>query len=207
MPGPAPKHPSRRTRRNNPAAGFSTLPAEGRTKPAPEWPLGPDVAMSAQVSLMEDKLAELAAQIDGEGDGRKKGRMQRQSDQLQMSLGVMRLRLEQSLDAEVELWELLWTTPQATMWDESSAFARMVAQFVRWNVRAEGGDLKAAVEARLRGQELGLSPLSLQKLRKEIEEARSAEDRGSKRRSPDSPVAEVKSDDKPEDPRGLFFVS
>ena len=39
MPGPPPKHPSIRARRNKPNVGFTQLPAEGRDGPAPAWPL------------------------------------------------------------------------------------------------------------------------------------------------------------------------
>lgn len=38
MPGPAPKHPSQRRRRNT-AQGLTRLPAEGRDGRAPKWPL------------------------------------------------------------------------------------------------------------------------------------------------------------------------
>lgn len=205
-PGPAPKHPSRRARRNSP--GFSTLPAKGRTGEAPEWPLGPDAAMAAEIQMIGDKLAALAAELETEADGRKRGRIKRSIDQLTLTCSVLRLRMEQAGDAEGALWAELWTTPQAVMWDESSAFARMVAVFVRWHIRAEQGDLKAATEARLRSQELGLTPLSLMRLRREVEEANAAEARGDRRRrGPDKPPED--GDSKPaegDDPRGGLYV-
>lgn len=206
MPGPAPKHPSRRARRNSP--GFTSLPAGGREGEVPEWPLGPDAAMTAEVQMLEDRLASLAVELEDETDGRKKGRLKRSIDQLSLTCAVLKLRIEQAGDAEESLWAELWVTPQAVMWDESTAFARMVAMFVRWHIRAEQGDIKAAVEARLRGQELGLSPLSLLRLRREVEETKAAEDRG-RRRTADKP--EPASDPKPDaddDPRrGLYAVS
>lgn len=39
MPGPLPKDPSQRRRRNA-TPGFEKLPAEGRQGPAPKWPFG-----------------------------------------------------------------------------------------------------------------------------------------------------------------------
>lgn len=43
MPGPPPKDPNAR-RRRNPTPGFKLLPHEGRSGPAPEWPLpNPDL--------------------------------------------------------------------------------------------------------------------------------------------------------------------
>lgn len=42
MPGPAPKPDSERRRRNAPMANTVKLPAEGRSEPAPAWPLTGD---------------------------------------------------------------------------------------------------------------------------------------------------------------------
>lgn len=205
MPGPAPKHPSRRARRNSP--GFTSLPADGRDGELPEWPLGPDAAMAAEVQMIEDRLSSLQAELENEEDGRKKGRLRRSIDQLSLSCAVLKLRIEQAGDSEQALWAELWSTPQAVMWDESSAFARMVAMFVRWHIRAEQGDIKAAVEARLRGQELGLSPLSLLRLRREVEETKAAEDRGRRRAPEAKPESNPKPDGDDDPRRGLYAVS
>ncbi|PBO23035.1 hypothetical protein CLM85_18600, partial [Streptomyces albidoflavus] len=45
---------------------------------------------------------------------------------------------------------------------------REVAQYVRWKVRAELGDLDASKEARQLADRLGLSPLAMLRLRWEI---------------------------------------
>ncbi|WP_074848216.1 hypothetical protein [Gordonia westfalica] len=50
------------------------------------------------------------------------------------------------------------------IWEESHTH-REVAQYVRWKVRAEQGDLKAAAEARQLSDRLGLNPLALMRLR------------------------------------------
>ena len=83
---------------------------------------------------------------------------------------------------ELDLWRLLWSTPQATMWDESTAFARVLASFVRWQVKGEQGDLDAAKEARIRGKEFGLTPASLLSLRAEVERVEEAQDKSAERR-------------------------
>lgn len=44
VPGPAPKPAHQRRRRNAPMANTVQLPVEGRTDPAPDWPLAVDVA-------------------------------------------------------------------------------------------------------------------------------------------------------------------
>ena len=175
MPGPAPKHPSRRSRSRS--SDVVALPAEGRLTPAPPWPLGPDVNQAAELEFQRDRIAALSAELAESEDRRERGRLRQQLDRAQMAEGLLALKIEQARDAEIELWDLLWGTPQATMWDQSAAFGRMAAQFVRWNVRAEQGDLKAAPEARLRGAELGLTPMSLLRLRRDIAEAEAAEGR------------------------------
>ena len=50
--------------------------------------------------------------------------------------------------------------PQAVMWEESSA-GREVAQYVRWKIRGEQGDLESAKEARMLSDRLGLNPLAV----------------------------------------------
>lgn len=202
MPGPAPKHPSRRARANNPKADFTTLSAAGRKGPAPEWPLLDDPSMVAARDLAQDRLASLEVEIAEAEDGRTKGRLRREFNKMQMSSAVMSLRIEQARDAEVALWGQLWAMPQAVMWEESHAH-REVAQYVRWKIRAEQGDMKAASEARQWSDRLGLNPLALLRLRVEIEQAAAAEDRGRKRRETQSPRKRPGGDD----PRaGLYAV-
>lgn len=69
---------------------------------------------------------------------------------------------------EAELWAELWTTPQAVAW-EQLGYTREVAQYVRWKVLGELGDLDAAKEARQLSDRLGLTPLALLRLRWEID--------------------------------------
>lgn len=188
MPGPAPKHPSTRARRNNPKAGFGVLPSEGRSGAAPRWPLGPDARLAALKELADDRVANLTGELAAEEDGRAKGGIRRRLDTAEQQAAILSLQLEQAGDAELELWALLWSTPQATMWDDSPAFARMLAQFVRWNVKAEQGDKEAAVESRLRGKEFGLTPLTLLGLKQEIEAAEAAQEKGKERRQRSTPA-------------------
>lgn len=202
MPGPVSKHPSVRARRNNAKSDFTSLPASGRSGVTPAWPLLPDVQLTAKHDLAQDKVASLTAELEGVEDGRTKGRLRRQLAQAEQSCAILSLQIEQSTDAEKALWELLWSTPQAAMWDASTAFARLLAQFVRWNVRAEQGDLKAAVEARQRGKDFGLTPLTLLGLKAEVERVEDVEDRGRRRRSATPAVRPGRG--KPDDPRSAL---
>lgn len=208
MPGPPPKHPSVRARRNNPKAGFRSLSPDGRSGPAPAWPLQPDIHLTASLELARDRIASLQVELDGTEDGRARGRLRRQLDRQEIAATTLELQIEQSQDAELELWDELWSTPVAVMWEESHA-AREVAQYVRWKIRAEQGELKAATEARMLSDRLGLNPLALLRLRTEIERVDEAEDRG-RRRRPAAPPAEGSSDGGGQggDPRGgLYAVS
>lgn len=206
MPGPAPKHPSARARRNNPRSDFTSLPADGRKGGVPAWPLLPDVQLTAQHDVAQDKVASLMAQLEDAEDGRTKGRLRRQLAQAELSVATLSLQIEQMAESEQALWSLLWATPQATMWESSTAFARMLAQFVRWNVKAEQGDLKAAVEARQRGKDFGLTPLTLLGLKAEVERVEDVEDRGRRRRSTGAAASGEKGKKPPEDPRSVLSI-
>lgn len=205
MPVP-PKHPSVRNRRNDPKKDFTTLPAGGLSGPAPSWPLMDDPSMVAELDLAQDRLASLEVEIAEAEDGRTKGRLRREQNKFEMLAAVLRLKLEQAREAEVALWDDLWGMPQAVMWAESHSF-REVAQYVRWKIRAEQGDMKAASEARQLSDRLGLNPLALLRLRVEIEQAEAAEERGRQRRGGTSKQKPKQSSGKGDDPRaGLYAV-
>lgn len=202
MPGPPPKHPSVRARRNNAKSDFTTLrPDERDGKPTPPWPLGPDVMSQARVDVARDRQTALMVEIEGEEDGRKRGKLKRDLAKVELVIATLTLQIEQARDTEVALWSELWAMPQASIWEQSHA-GREVAQYVRWKIRAEQGDSKAAVEARLLSDRLGLNPLALLRLRVEIERAEEAETRGKTRRTRAAPKSGK------DDPRGgLFAVS
>jgi hypothetical protein len=206
MTGPRQKHPSTRARRNNPTAGFTSLPSGGRKGKTPTWPLPPDAKTTALLELAQDRIASLTAELEQAEDGRTKGRLRRQLAQAEQSTAILSLQAEQQGDLEAELWAMLWGTPQAKLWEVSPAFERTLAQFVRWNVKGEQGDLEAAKEARIRAKEFGLTPLTLLGLKAEVERVEEAEERGNRRRSQTQPAKPKRG--KGDDPRGgLFAVS
>jgi len=180
------------------------LPADGREGEIPAWPLQPDVATSAMLELARDRVASLQVDLDGEDDGRAKGRLRRELNKNELLVAQLQLQIEQSTDAETALWADLWAIPQAVIWEESHAH-REVAQYVRWKVRAEQGDLKAAAEARQLSDRLGLNPLALMRLRAEVEHTDEVEDRGKRRR--EAPAKRKPPQGDPGDPRsGLYAV-
>ena len=99
---------------------------------------------------------------------------------------MLAVQLSQVAEQEALLWAELWATPQASMW-EKLGWAREVAQYVRWKVRGEMGNLDAAKEARQWSDRLGLNPLAMLRLRWEIERAEDAEDRGRRRKQTGTP--------------------
>ncbi len=204
MPGPPPKHPSVRARRNNPKSDFTTLRLDERKgKPVPPWPLGADLKAQATLDVLRDRQAALQVEAETAEDARARSKARRDLEKAQIAAATLELQIEQARDTEVALWAELWAMPQASIWEQASA-RREVAQYVRWKIKAEQGDKDAAVEARLLSDRLGLNPLALLRLRVEIERAEEAEDRGTRRRrtAPKPPAGTGKDDPR----RGLFAV-
>ncbi len=188
MPGPPPKHPSARARRNDPQKGFGQLPAEGRKGAAPKWPLLPDPEMLAQRDVLEGQIIDLEGELLECEDGRTRARLRRELSKAKLSIRVAQVRIEQADLQEGSLWRELWKTPQAVMWEQTHAH-REVAQYVRWKVRAEQGNLAAGTEARQHADRLGLNPLALLRLRLEIQKVDEEEDKGRRRRQAPQPAA------------------
>lgn len=178
------------------------MKAVGRQGACPSWPLEAPPAVLAKLELNRDRVAALQVQVDEETDGRAKGRKRRELNTAELTVASLTLQLEQARDAEVALWAELWGTPQAVLWEESRS-ERVVALYVRQQIAAEQGDLKAATEARQLSDRLGLNPLALLKLRAEIEQVEKAESDGKKRRQP---TATTQPKGKGHDPRGDLYV-
>jgi hypothetical protein len=191
--------------------GFRVLAGQKRPGSAPAWPLRPDVHLTSQLEVARDRVADFQVKVEQETDGRKKGRLRRELNKNEMLVASLTLQLEQATDAEVQLWRELWKLPQAVIWKETGA-NREVAQYVRWKIRAEQGDIKAATEARLLSDRLGLNPLALLRLRAEVEHVDDVETKGRQRRTA-PPAAKAKNEGKGDDkggddPRGgLYAVS
>lgn len=183
MPGPTPKHPSVRARRNDARKGFRLLGAEDRKIEVPAWPLRPDPTKTAALEAMRDRVASLQGKIATTTDGRTRGRLQRELNRLELETTTLQLILEQGEDAEKALWAELWTYPVAEMWVENKTH-RAVALYVRYAIRGEQGDLKAATEARQWSDRLGLSDYALLRLRAEVARTEEAEEQRRRRPRP-----------------------
>lgn len=198
--GPAPKHPSTRSRRTT--VQMTMLPAAGRRSTrVPKWPLKPDIALSVRHRTTVETVARVEAELGVTKDGRSIARLRRELAQAHQTAAVLEAQIDAQATAEAELWGEVWKLPQAAMW-EQLAWGREVASYVRWQAKGELGDLEAAKEARQWSDRLGLNPLSLLRLRWEIERTEDAEERGRARQRRQG-VAQPKPVD---DPRRLLMA-
>lgn len=163
--GPA---PSANSRRRNATVAMTKLPASGRTGSPPRWPLLDDVTMTARRDAARRLADELELQLlEPELTGRRKTAVQKKHEAAETEANILAKKLEAAQAVEAELWADLWHTPQAVAWDRLG-WTREVAQYVRWKVRGEMGDLDASKEARMLADRLGLNPLSMLRLRWEV---------------------------------------
>lgn len=206
--GPAPKHPTTRARRNAPLANMTQLPAEGRRGKPPAWPLPADRDLRAALDLAETEAGLIEDEIahqDGEADPALRRDLRRALARAEVAEADLRITAAE----ELKLWATLWALPQAVAW-ERLGYLNEVAQYVRWKVRAELGELQASKESRYIGDRLGLTPASMLHLRWEIVSDELADRRGdpppptsaSRRRAP----AKKSSRRKPPDPRAALSM-
>lgn len=165
--GPPPKNPDQRRRRNATVA-TTRLPAEGRTKRAPNWPLIPDVILTTKLQLAEAKVEDLQWKLrELEDAGKPTGIAERRVDAALEVAAILTAQLREQRKLESILWRDLWKLPQAVQW-ETLGWTRDVAQYVRHKVMGELGDLDSAKEARQWSDRLGLTPLAMLRLRWEV---------------------------------------
>lgn len=68
---------------------------------------------------------------------------------------------------ELDTWAQLWVLPQAAAWAHSQS-ARVVARYVLLLVKAEAGNVLLMPEVRMLEDRLGLTPMSMLRLRWEV---------------------------------------
>lgn len=171
--GPPPKDADQRARRNA-TVSMTALPSAGRQGPAPRWPLPSDVALQAQLKVAREreKVARFAAE-DEHITARERAMRDRQHAAAREKVLILASRARAARKRETDLWRELWATPMAVAW-ERLRWTHEVALYVRFQALAELGDAKAAQEARLRAESLGLTPTSMQKLRWKVEDVKVA---------------------------------
>lgn len=188
---------------------MTQLPAEGRQGPAPDWPLPVDRELRSAIEAAEVNVALLEGELAQCEDADLKSKLRRDFRRAAAALEVAKSDLLITEDQELTLWATLWKLPQAVAWEKRSGkYLNEVAQYVRWKVRGELGDLKASKEARLLSKELGLTPASLLHLRWEIVADELAERRGEPDPEPE-PVkrAPAKRSAKKPDPRSALRLA
>ncbi|MFC5996940.1 hypothetical protein ACFQE5_22270 [Pseudonocardia hispaniensis] len=144
---------------------MTKLPAEGRTGEPPAWPLPPDVVTQAKLGRLHEQIDE--ASLEAQGTGREAKNAARRLLSLRERAEILSAQMATLAEHEALLWAELWATPQAVAW-ERLKWTREVAQYVRWKIRAEIGDIEAAKEARFWSDRLGLNPVAMLRLRWEV---------------------------------------
>jgi hypothetical protein len=161
--GPAPKPAERRARRNA-APNTTRLPAAGRTGKAPRWPLPPNLRLTTALDAAKANRDKLEERVLNEPDGG----VLRDLARVEERVALLEGQIAHSKRMEGALWRELWKLPQAVMW-ERLVYTREVAQYARWAVLGQLGEMDAAKEARQLGDRLGMTPMSMLRLRWEIE--------------------------------------
>lgn len=147
--------------RRNARVGMVRLPAAGRKKRAPVFPLPSNPRLQAKIEIEQELIDELEErEIDEDGLSK--------TDSAKLTRARQRLKIAEVEKREIEeaektLWRDLWKTPQAIEW-ERLKWTREVAQYARHKALAECGSLDDSKEARLRGEALGLTPKGLKAL-------------------------------------------
>jgi hypothetical protein len=170
--GPVPKPDGQRARRNA-TVGMTQLPWAGRAGRTPPWPLIDDIEISARRDMKRDEADELDAKLAEDDEfeelaKRERSSMERRLRKLREEIFVLEERLKAQRKMERQLWRNIWQMPQAVQWEKLS-WTRDIAQYVRHKVLAELGSMDDAKEARQMADRLGLTPLSLLRLRWEIQ--------------------------------------
>ncbi|MFF1483132.1 hypothetical protein ACIGZH_01685 [Streptomyces sp. NPDC058319] len=172
--GPAPK-PDDQRRRRNATVAMTTLPAAGRTGPAPDWPLLDDVVLVTRAEAARRAADDVELLLlEPDLASRKRAALEKRLDAARTAATVLERQVASVREAEHTLWAELWATPQAVEW-ERLGWVREVAQYVRWKARAEAGDLDASKEARQLADRLGLNPLAMLRLRWKVATADESE--------------------------------
>lgn len=156
--GPPPK-PDNMRRRRNATPGTTRLPAEGRTGPAPRWPIGPDIETAASLAVAREKVAEFL-ELQEAGKPVSEARLDLARQRVKVLEHVVAIQAK----AERALWRDLWKRPQAVAW-EHDGYIREVALYVRLTILGENGNLNATKEARQHADRFGLNPQAMLRLR------------------------------------------
>jgi len=161
--GPPPKPANARARRNATVA-MTVLPMQGRGKRnAPPWPLIPDIVTTVRRDLAAAKVLKLEDDLADASPSERPG-IEARLDRARERLAIHEAQLAHQRRLEAVLWRDLWRLPQAVAW-ERLEWTRDVAQYVRHKVLGELGELADAKEARQWSDRLGLSPMSMLRLR------------------------------------------
>lgn len=155
--------PNPNARRRNARVGVVVLPAGGYQGDVPEWPLLPDVVVTAKRDMAVRAAAAAKDEMEWAETSAERAKAKRAFEKATESATVLDAQLNAQVLVEVELWNQLWRTPQAEAWARHG-WAREVAQYARHKAAGELGSLDDAKEARMLSDRLGLNPKAMRSL-------------------------------------------
>jgi hypothetical protein len=121
-------------RRERDGKEWTHLPAAGRKGEPPEWPLPPDVTLQAQLESLREQEAQ--HQEDwGQASGKAAVGIGKKLTAVAEKIAVMEQRIAIGTAQETSMWERLWRTPQALVW-EADGMADIAALYVRTYIEA-----------------------------------------------------------------------
>ena len=173
IPGPLPKHPSKRQRRNASIA-LKPLPAAGRVGRCPHFPL-PEHPKAGEARALERLAQDLHEEIIVEDDGRKRRRLEERKARAQVLAARLEDEVQKLDELERKLWKQLWETPMAVEWERLN-WVYEVAQFCRHRAMGLLGDRRESKSALAYSDRLGLTPAGLLRLRWEVAQVAVMED-------------------------------
>jgi len=168
-----PPKPAGTARRRNATLPTTLLPARGWQGEVPAWPIIDDISLEVKRAMLKAKGEALQDEIEETDSMKTRKRLEREMETATSTVALLDRQIEVQRELEVDLWKDLWRTPQAKMWADFP-WNRDVAQYVRWKVLAEMGNLEAAKESRRWSDRLGLNPAAMLRLRWEIERVHAA---------------------------------
>jgi hypothetical protein len=120
--------------------------------------------LASRITASRSIVRRLEARVDsGEARPTELRQLEQQRGALELAVATKR----EASKAELAIWREVWRLPQAAEWERAGC-VREVALYARWTALAEAGDLKAAGEARMLSDRLGLNPAALVRLRWQI---------------------------------------
>ena len=158
--GPAPDPNA--LKRDRDGKQWAKLPAGGRTGAPPPWPLHPDPAVTGTIEHLRERAELLRDRWASAADDKQAALLAAELDGIELRLSVVLAEEEARERAEASMWEELWHSPQAVVWEADNATST-VALYVRSYLEATRPGATAGMRSVVKqlSEALLLTPMSL----------------------------------------------